>query len=120
MPKYSEELKNTIIAQMMPPENKSISQIARKTGLPEATLNQWRRKVRRDGHAAPADNQEAKRWNTQDKFLIVMETAKMNEAELAEYSEQRTLCRAGSCLAGCLYASQWRYCQRSRSLSAGT
>jgi len=91
MPRYSLELKNSIIAKMMPPENKSITQIARETGLPEATLNQWRRKARAAGCATPADNQEAERWSTQDKFLIVVETASMSEAELAEYCRSKGL-----------------------------
>ena len=89
MARYSQEFKNSIIAKMMPPENKSITQIARETGLSEATLNQWRRKARASGCAAPADNQEAERWSTQDKFLIVVETAKLNEAELAEYCRKK-------------------------------
>mgnify|MGYP003590461534 CR=1 FL=1 len=55
MARYSQEFKNTIIIKMMPPENKSIAQIARETGLSEATLNQWRRKARAGGCAAPAD-----------------------------------------------------------------
>lgn len=91
MAKYSQEFKNSIIAKMMPPDNKSITQIARETGLSEATLNQWRRKARAGGCAAPADNQEAERWSTQDKFLIVVETAKLNEAELAEYCRKKGL-----------------------------
>ena len=91
MAKYSEEFKNSIIAKMMPPENRSITQIARETGLSEATLNQWRRKARRGGCAAPADKQEAERWSTQDKFLIVVETAKLSEAEFAEYCRRKGL-----------------------------
>lgn len=91
MTKYSEEFKNSIIAKMMPPENRSITEIARETGLSEATLNQWRRKARMSGFATPADNQEAERWSTQDKFLIVVETAKLCEAELAEYCRQKGL-----------------------------
>ena len=91
MAKYSEEFKNSVIAKMMPPENRSITQLARETGLSEATLNQWRRKARMSGFAAPADNQEAERWSTQDKFLIVVETAKLSEAELAEYCQRKGL-----------------------------
>ena len=91
MPRYSLELKNSVIAKMMPPENKSITQIARETGLPEATLNQWRRKARATGCVVPGDNQEAERWSTQDKFLIVVETASMNEEALAEYARKKGL-----------------------------
>ena len=46
MTRYSEELKQSVIAKMMPPENKTIGEIARETGIGEATLRQWRKKAR--------------------------------------------------------------------------
>ena len=85
MTRYSEELKQSVIAKMMPPENKTIGEIARETGIGEATLHQWRKKARSQGFATPADGQNSERWSTQDKFLIVVATASMNEAELSEY-----------------------------------
>jgi len=91
MPRYSPELKNSIIVKMMPPENKSITQLVRETGVPEATLNQWRKKARAGGCAAPADNHEAERWSPQDKFLIVVEAAGLNEVELAVYCRSKGL-----------------------------
>jgi len=85
MTRYSEELKQSIIAKMMPPENKSIGELSRETGIGEATLHQWRKKARSKGFAVPADGQTSERWSTQDKFLIVVTIASMNEAELADY-----------------------------------
>ncbi len=43
MAKYSEEFKYSIMARMMPPQNQSVSEIARETGLSEGTLHQWRK-----------------------------------------------------------------------------
>ena len=91
MTRYSDELKQSVIAQMMPPQNKAISQLVRETGVGEATLHKWRKGARKNGFAAPADGQTAERWSTQDKFLIVVETAAMNEAELADYCRSHGL-----------------------------
>lgn len=91
MTRYSEELKQSVIAKMMPPENKAISQLVRETGIGEATLHKWRKAARRHGFAAPADGQTSERWSTQDKFLIVVETAGMNEAEMADYCRSHGL-----------------------------
>jgi transposase len=38
MAKYSEEFKYSIVMKMMPPQNQSVSEIARETGLSEGTL----------------------------------------------------------------------------------
>ena len=85
MSKHPPELKAKIIGQMMPPANESIRNLSRETGISEATLHQWRQQARKNGFAAPADGKESERWSPQDKFLIVMQTYAMNEADLAEY-----------------------------------
>ena len=82
---YSPELKESLLRRMLPPNNESISKIAREEGISEQTLRNWRDKARAKGIAAPDD------WSTQDKFLIVVETASMNETELAEYARKKGL-----------------------------
>ncbi|EGW40878.1 transposase [Desulfosporosinus sp. OT] len=37
--------------KMMPPQNQAVSEIARETGLSEATLHQWRKQARTKGMA---------------------------------------------------------------------
>ena len=91
MAKYSEEFKYTIMTKMMPPQNQSVSAISRETGLSEATLHKWRREARAKGIAVPSGEQNVERWSTQDKFLIVMETAQLSEVEMAEYCRSKGL-----------------------------
>ena len=91
MAKYSEEFKYSIMARMMPPQNQSVSEIARETGLSEGTLHQWRKQARAKGLAVPGGEQEVEHWSTQDKFLIVVETAPLSEVELAEYCRAKGL-----------------------------
>ena len=91
MTKHPPELKEKIVARMMPPTNESIRTLTRETGISEATLHLWRKQARKNGFAAPADGKESERWSPQDKFLIVMQTYAMNEAELAEYCRSKGL-----------------------------
>jgi len=91
MARYSEEFKYSIMMKMMPPQNQSVSQVARETGLSEATLHLWRKQARTKGIAVPGGEQEAECWSTQDKFLIVLETATKSEVEMAEYCRSRGL-----------------------------
>ena len=82
MTRYSKEFKNNIIKQMMPPNNKSVPHLATETGISPNTLYAWRRTARSAGLATPAGETASERWSSEDKFLIVLETATMNQAEL--------------------------------------
>jgi len=91
MTRYSDEFKYSIMMKMMPPQNQSIRQISRETGLSEGTLHKWRKQARTKGLAVPGGEQEVERWSTQDKFLIVMETALLSEIEMADYCRSKGL-----------------------------
>ena len=88
---YSPELKEALLRRMLPPNNESISKIAKEEGLSEQTLRNWRDKARKDGYAAPGTDAVSDDWSTQDKFLIVVETVGLSETELAEYARKKGL-----------------------------
>ena len=88
---YSPEYKEAILRRMLPPNNESITKIAKEEGLSEQTLRNWRYKARKEGYAAPGKDAAPDDWSTQDKFLIVVETASLNETELAEYARKKGL-----------------------------
>lgn len=73
----------------MPPTNKPVSQIARENGISDKTLYTWRRKLKHQGVAVPGDGKNAEDWTSEDKFAVVLETATLNAAELAEYCRRR-------------------------------
>ena len=88
---YSPELKEALLRRMLPPNNESITKISKEEGISEQTLRNWRDKARAEGIAAPGKDAVPDDWSTQDKFLIVVETASMNETELAEYARKKGL-----------------------------
>ena len=87
---YSTELKDALLRRIAS-NNESITKISREEGISEQTLRNWRDKARREGYAAPGTDAIPDNWSTQDKFLIVVETASMNETELAEYARKKGL-----------------------------
>ena len=91
MTRYSKEFKDNIIKQMMPPTNKSINQLSNETSISEQTLYAWKRTAKSAGIAAPAGESSPERWSSEDKFLIVLETVKMNQAELAKFCREKGL-----------------------------
>ena len=88
---YSLELKEALLKRMLPPNNESITTISKEEGISEQTLRNWRDKARAEGVASPGKDALPDDWSTQDKFLIVVETASMNETELAEYARKKGL-----------------------------
>jgi len=91
--RYTAEQKKAVVARMMPPQNEAVAKINEETGITEATLYKWRKEARAAGSATPGNGQTSDKWNSHDKFLVVMETFSMNEAELAEYCRRKGLYR---------------------------
>ena len=87
---YSPELKEAILRRLLPPNNESITKVSREEGIPQGTLTRWKNEAKAQGIAAPT-GENAETWSTQDKFLIVVETASMNESDLAEYARKKGL-----------------------------
>lgn len=71
--------------------NTPISQLMKETGISDATLYTWRKQARNEGLVVPGDGKNAEDWSSEDKFAVVLETATLNEAELAEYCRKKGL-----------------------------
>jgi len=76
---------------MMAPENKAVSELARETGITEQTLYTWRRQWKNQGMPVPGDGKNPEGWSSEDKFAVVLGTAALSAAELAEYCRLRGL-----------------------------
>jgi len=88
---YSPERKEAIQRRMMPPENKSVMELARETGITNQTLYNWRRQLKIRGVAVPGNGKNSEQWSSEDKFAVVLETATMSIAEQAEYCRRKGL-----------------------------
>lgn len=91
MSRYSVEFKEAIITRLMPPNNESVADVARETGLGHSTLYLWKQQSKANGRRESASAKRSDRWSTQDKFQMVVETATLSEAELAEYCRSKGL-----------------------------
>lgn len=91
MARYSEEFKESIIQKMMPPNNVSVSQLVHDTGISDATLYTWRKKAVSKGIPVPGDGKNPDQWTPETKLAVIIETATLNEAEMAEYCRKKGL-----------------------------
>jgi transposase-like protein len=87
MKTYPEEFKTKIIAQMLPPHNRSIPDLARETGIPKDTLYTWRGKHRPLGGSIQTGR--SARLTSPEKFQLVVDSATLNEHELGEFCRRR-------------------------------
>lgn len=89
MSQYAVERKESMVRRLLPPENASISALARESGISESTLYLWRLQARAQG----GDMGGAKKSqpSATRRFAMVVETATLNEAELAEYCRKKGL-----------------------------
>lgn len=73
----------------MSPHNRSVTQLALEEGISEATLYNWRKQARSKGILMPDGDTGPEGWNARDKFAAVMESASLNEHEVAEYCRHK-------------------------------
>jgi transposase-like protein len=88
---YSLERKASVLSKMLPPNSRSIADLAKEEGISDATLYNWRQQARNEGKLMPDSDNTPEGWSSRDKFAAVLETAAMSEAEMGEYCRQRGL-----------------------------
>jgi transposase-like protein len=114
--RYPNERKEAILKKMLPPNNKTIKELAQEAGLSEATLYNWRKAARAEGRLLPNGDTTPTGWSSADKFAAVVETAALNEAALAEYCRERGLYpeQIRQWRAACEQANDWDRSQNQR------
>ena len=88
---YSTERRAAVLRKLEPPNAVPLRQLAKEEGISEATLHSWRRVARSKGRLLPDADAGPDDWTSRDKFAAVLETAALNEADLAAYCRQRGL-----------------------------
>ncbi len=92
MTTYPEEFKLKIIAQLLPPHNRNIPELARETGIPPDTLYGWRGKNRPAAEGAVVKAATGPdRLTSQEKFHLVVESAPLNEQQTGEFCRRRSV-----------------------------
>lgn len=106
---YSPERKVAVLKRMLPPHNMAIRQLSQEEGISEATLHKWRAEGRGKGQLLPDADAGPEGWSSRDKFSAVIETAALNEADLAGYCRKRGLYPAqiAAWRSACEQANDW-------------
>lgn len=82
-------MKETIIARMLEGDE-TVTDIQRDTGVGINTLYRWRDQAKHQkGLSATTKYKNADKWSSQDKFMVVLETANLTEIEFSEYCREK-------------------------------
>lgn len=113
---YPAERKEAALKKMLPPNNKTIKELAEEEGISEGTLHNWRKAARAEGRLLPNGDSTPQGWGSADKFFAVLETAAMNEAELSVYCRERGLYpeQIRTWREACEQANDWDRAQNKR------
>ena len=87
--RYSPERKEAVLCKMIAPHNRTIKDIAQEEGISEATLFNWRKEAREKGLLMPDGETGPEEWSARDKFAAVLESAALNETDIAEYCRKK-------------------------------
>jgi len=91
MNRYSEERKASVMRKLLPPENRTVRDVAQEEGICDVTLYTWRKQARERGIPVPGSGKKSEGWSGEAKFAVAVETAGMSEAELSEYCRSKGL-----------------------------
>lgn len=106
---YSPERREAVLKKMLPPNQRSIPDLAREEGIAEPTLYAWRTRARNEGRLMPDSNNTPQGWSSRDKFSAVLETATMSQAEVAEYCRSKGIhtSQIDAWREACMQANDW-------------
>lgn len=106
---YSPERRSAVIARMLAPNSVPLARLAKEEGIALGTLLRWCDDARRQGRLLPAADRGPDSWSSRDKFAAVLETAALNETDLAAYCRQRGLLpqQIRAWRAACEEANDW-------------
>ena len=91
MTQYALERKESVVRRMLSSTGISILELAKESGISDATLYKWRNEAKAKGEAVTGNSKHPGKWSSSQKFAVVVETLSFNEAEFGEYCRKKGL-----------------------------
>ncbi len=89
MSKYSTERKAAILKKLLPPESRTVKEVAIEEGIHFQTLYSWLNIARDRESSVPDKKLPVTNWSAEMKFSVIVETASFTEAELSQYCREK-------------------------------
>lgn len=82
--RYAKELKDKVVARLLPPESASVESVAAEVGISAATLERWRA-------AALSEPTQQRSWTAAARLEAVLSTAALDEASKSAWCRSHGL-----------------------------
>lgn len=88
--KYSKRMKESVLRKVLPPENRSVSDVAMEMGISEQTIYSWKRQAENgtlsmEGTGSPRDTVQLERYN------LLLESKSLGEDDLGAWLREKGL-----------------------------
>jgi transposase-like protein len=82
--KYSKRLKETALRKILPPENRSVSDVAREMGISEQTIYNWKKQAE-NGNLFIEDTGSPLQTGQLEQYNLLLESKSISEDGLGEW-----------------------------------
>jgi transposase len=91
MRQYSEERKEAVLNKLLPPHNKTYTELSKEEGIPVSTIYTWVKTGAGVGTMSSKSVKISALWSVEARFCAIVETATMSESELGKYCREKGL-----------------------------
>ena len=91
MPRYSQAFKEQLVQKLVSPEGPTLANLSREKGISGPSLRAWKRQFEQSGEVSTTPSLGPESWSGQEKLMVLMETATLNEVECSEYCRKKGL-----------------------------
>jgi transposase len=88
--KYSKRLKETALRKILPPENRSVSEIAREMGISEQTIYNWKKQAE-NGSLFIEETDSPVQTGQLEQYNLILESKSIDEARIGEWLREKGL-----------------------------
>jgi len=89
---YGKERKESVLQKLLPPNNRSVSQVSKEEGIKPTTLYTWLTQARREGRVVTSKAKAgSESWSNQERLSVLMETGSMTASEVSAYCRSKGL-----------------------------
>ena len=87
MVRYSPERKEAALSKMLPPQSRTVSEVASEEDIPYNTLYTWLKTAQQHGVKMTT----SQTWTAESKLAVIIETGTLTGSELASYCRENGL-----------------------------
>jgi len=88
--KYSKRLKETALRKILPPEDRSVSEVAREMGISEQTIYNWKKQAE-NGTLFIEETGSPIQTGQLEQYNLILESKSINEDRIGEWLREKGL-----------------------------